>query len=337
MTTATQRAGPVGESDGAPIRTSYRRFAGIRTRVHEVGQPMRQEAGKASRRRRARPSSQPRFVLFHGYCDSADTWRNLLRELDASGHSAVAVDLPGFGEAEALRRGPILPQLDAFVRSVVNEQAKHGDVVLVGNSLGGTISLRAAQSARLPVAGVVSIAAPGFSDTWLIRTVGRYPLPLRVYASLPLPVPGLLIRAVADNVVPRLLYATPRSRDDEEVRRFTALFPDFRSTRERLSQARQLVSELADCYELDRIKAPLLVVTCGKDRLVRSDSGKMLHSLVPHSRLLVREDWGHCPQLDHAEEIHQLVSYFAASCSRPEEVPAPHRRRVTDAPEGVAG
>lgn len=337
MATATRRAGSAGASGSAPIRTSYRRFAGVRTRVHEAGQ---RAAVKPSRRRRnAKPSSRLRFVLFHGYCDSADTWRNLLRELDASGHSAVAVDLPGFGEADALRSGPILPQLDAFVHAVVSEQAEHGDVVLVGNSLGGTISLRAAQSPRLPVAGVVSIAAPGFSDTWLVRTLGRYPLPLRLYASLPLPVPGLLIRTVADNVVPRLLYATVRSRDDEEVRRFTDLFPDFRSTKDRLSQARQLVSELADCYELDRIKAPLLVVTCGKDRLVRSDSGRMLHSLVPHSRLLVREDWGHCPQLDHAEEIHQLVTYFAVGCSRPADAkaPAPHRRTTAEGAEGIAG
>lgn len=284
------------------MRERTRTFAKVRTRMLEVGQ----------RPRRGEPAGV-RYVLLHGYCDSADTWRNLLGQMAAAGDTAVAVDLPGFGNAEALRPDePILPQLDTFVAAVVRDQARYGDVVLVGNSLGGTVSLRAAQNDRLPIAGVTSIAAPGFSDTWLVRTVRRYPLPLRAYASLPLPIPNRLVRAVADNVVPYLLYATPRSRDDAEVRRFLDLFATYRSTAERLQQARALVAELDDCYELERITAPLLVVACGKDRLVRADAGQLLHTLVPHSRLFVRSMWGHCPQLDHAPEIHRLLSLFAS-------------------------
>ncbi|MQA61332.1 MAG: alpha/beta fold hydrolase [Actinophytocola sp.] len=321
MTTAAKRGGAPQPDGEAPVRVGYNRFAGVRTRVLEAGPAKPGPSRSGLHRRSRRQQRSVRFVMFHGYCDSADTWQRLLRELAAARHSAIAVDLPGFGEADPLRPGPILPQLDAFVAAVVREQSAYGDVVLVGNSLGGTISLRAAQRPRLPVAGVVSIAAPGLSDSWLIRTVRRYPFPLRMYASLPLPIPGALVRTVADNVVPLLMYATPRARDDEDVLRFTALFPDYKSTRARLAQARQLAGELTDCYELDRIQAPLLVVACGKDRLVRADSGKMLHTLVPHSRLLLREDWGHCPQLDHAPEIQQLVTYFAASCTRAGEEP----------------
>ncbi|MGH3431255.1 MAG: alpha/beta hydrolase [Thermocrispum sp.] len=327
MTTASPRAADAGRQD-SPIRTGHRKYAGVRTRVLKVEQPARRAGGV-------------RYVMFHGYCDSADTWRRVLLEFAASGDQAVAIDLPGFGEAEGLRPGPILPQLDAFVRAVVQDQAKHGDVVLVGNSLGGTMSLRAAQHTKLPVAGVVSIAAPGLADTWLVNTVKRYPLPLRLYGSLPLPIPRRLVRGVADAVVPRLLYASPRARDDEDARRFIELFPSNRSVRERLTQARQLTSEFDETlYELDRITSPLLVLTCGKDRLVRADSGQMLHSLVPHSRLVVHEDWGHCPQLDHATEIHQLVRYFAQSSQRASarsvtrRAPRQHRTRTQRAEAG---
>lgn len=317
MTTASERrTTPDGapQASGATVRVRHRRFAGVRTRVLEVG-PKPERPRSTRRRRAARGSaSRPRFVLFHGYCDSADTWTPLLRELAAEGQSAIAIDLPGSGDADELRDGPILPQLDAFVSAVVKDQANHGEVVLVGNSLGGTVSLRAAQNHWLPIAGVTSIAAPGFSDTWLVRAIRKYPLPLRMYAALPVPVPGKVIRTVADSVIPRLLYATPRPSDDEHVRRFLSLFPDYRSTKWRLHQARRLVEELDDCYELDRITAPLLVVACGRDRLVRAAGGTMLHTLVPHSRLLVREDWGHCPQLDHADEVHQLVSHFGERC-----------------------
>lgn len=322
--TATQRAaGESGEarvSDAAPIRATYHRFAGVRTRVFEVGtSPAETDEPRGLRLRRSRHGSKkpqrPRFVLFHGYCDSADTWKGVLRELAAAGHSAIAVDLPGFGEADSLRPGQILPQLDAFVAAVIKEQAPRGNVVVVGNSLGGTVSLRAAQNPWLPITGVVSIAAPGFSDSWLVRTVGRYPLPLRLYSALPVPVPGMVVRTVAGKVIPHLLYADHRAADAREVERFACLFPDYGSTRARLSQARQLVEELENAYQIDRVQAPLLVVACGRDRLVSVAGGKRLHTLVPHSRLLVRDDWGHCPQLDNPAEMTQLISYFGAGCT----------------------
>ncbi|MDT8914587.1 alpha/beta fold hydrolase [Amycolatopsis sp. PS_44_ISF1] len=320
--TATKRPAPADRggrpsSEPDPVRVSFRRFAGVRTRVLEVGPPVVEAEGpKRIRKRAAEKPRAPRLVLLHGYCDSADTWRPVLAEFAAAGFAAVAVDLPGFGEAQPLRPGPILPQLDAFTAAVVREQAVLGPVVLAGNSLGGTMSLRAAQNPRLPITGVVSIAAPGFLDSWLVRAVARNPLPLRLFSALPVPVPGFVVRAVAEQVVPRLLYADAARADISQIRRFTGLFPDYRATTARLEEARQLVAELAEAYQLDRVQVPLLVVACGKDKLVTSASGRRLHTLVPHSRLLVREDWGHCPQLDDPPEIAELLTFFAAGAIR---------------------
>ncbi|WP_089301673.1 alpha/beta hydrolase [Haloechinothrix alba] len=317
MTTGPEQEVP----DQSGIRAGYQRFAGIRTRTLEVGAgPAAPERPRHGLLRKARAGSgrphRPRFVLLHGYCDSADTWRGVLRGLAAAGHSAIAVDLPGFGEADDLRPGQILPQHDAFLRSVIVEQAVQGDVVLIGNSLGGTVSLRAAHDHSLPIAGVVSIAAPGLADSLLVRTVARNPLPLRLYASLPVPVPSAVVRTVANAVIPRLLYADPSEADSAETDRFAELVSDYARTKLRLEQARQLVSEIDNAYQLDKIRAPLLAVGCGKDRLVSTAAAKRLHTLVPHSRMLVKQEWGHCPQLDAPAELAQLIAFFAASCRR---------------------
>ena len=338
--TATERPGPApsaGRNDDDPtqIRVAYRRFAGVRTRVLEVGPSalVDTEASRNSPRKRAAAGpSVPRLVLLHGYCDSADTWRSVLEELGAAGISAVAVDLPGSGEADALRPGAILPQLDAFATALIKEQSVRGAVVLAGNSLGATTSLRAAQNTKLRIAGVVSIAAPGFVDSWLIRTVARYPIPLRFYSSLPLPIPDFVVRTVAEQVVPRMLYADAAKADAGQIQRFLKLFPNYRATTAMLEQARLLVVELGNAYQLETVQVPLLVVVCGKDKLVSAASGRQLHALVPHSRLLFRHDWGHCPQLDDPDEIAELLTYFAAGASRSEKARSEKTRRTVAPP-----
>jgi len=330
------QADTAGPGPDIEIRAGYRRFGGFSTRVLEAGpRPVERPAGRRFRKRSAdRRRHQPRLVLLHGYCDSADTWRPLLTELARAGVSAAAVDLPGFGDAAALRSGAILPQLDAFAAAVVQDQSALGGVVLVGNSLGGTTALRAAQNPELPLTGVASIAAPGLSDSWLMRGLARNPLARRLASALPVPVPRFLVRTVAQQVVPRLLYADSRNAAAEHVARFVNLFPDFRSTTDRLDQAGRLLTELDEAYELERIALPLLVVACGKDRLVNASSGERLHSLVPHSRLLVREDWGHCPQLDDPRGLAQALHYFATSAMAAQGADG---RRRSARPAALAG
>ena len=81
--------------------------------------------------------------------------------LGARDRRAIAVDLPGFGHASRLGSGAILPQLDAFAGALVEQWAGDGEVVVVGNSLGGVIALRLAERADLPLAGSCRWRRPG--------------------------------------------------------------------------------------------------------------------------------------------------------------------------------
>src|SRR5215216_1616436 len=103
----------------------------------------------------------PGIVLLHGWGDCADTWRPLLAELAATGRRAIAVDLPGFGQASRLAPGAILPQLDDFAAALVLEWGGGEPVVVAGTSLGGCVALRLAELPDLPLAGVVPVAPAG--------------------------------------------------------------------------------------------------------------------------------------------------------------------------------
>src|SRR3954447_21134974 len=105
----------------------------------------------------------PGIVLLHGWSDSADTWRPLLAQLGARGRRAIAVDLPGFGEATRLHDGAVLPQLDAFALDLVESWANKEPVVVAGTSLGGCVALRLAEhpgNVRLAGGGPAPPRAP---------------------------------------------------------------------------------------------------------------------------------------------------------------------------------
>lgn len=93
-----------------------------------------------------------RFVLVHGGFHGAWCWNRLIPELEALGHEAVAVDLPGHGsrrdEFSTLegRRGAIL------------EVMRAGDV-LVGHSGGGYDITLAADAAPEKVGHMIYLAA----------------------------------------------------------------------------------------------------------------------------------------------------------------------------------
>ena len=119
----------------------------------------------------------PTIVLFHGFSDSADTWRPVLAELARLGRRGIAVDLPGHGHADPAAL-PFVANLDAFADAVIREVADSSGVVLAGNSLGGLVSLRAGSRSGLPVRAVVGIGPAGFTYGWRLRVLAAVVPPL---------------------------------------------------------------------------------------------------------------------------------------------------------------
>ncbi|RYJ05075.1 MAG: alpha/beta fold hydrolase, partial [Actinomycetales bacterium] len=73
----------------------------------------------------------PVFILLHGFGDHAGTWAGVLEELATAGHAAVALDLPGYGEADPAGDGPSLPQLDRFLLAAVERWTVDGQAPVV--------------------------------------------------------------------------------------------------------------------------------------------------------------------------------------------------------------
>jgi pimeloyl-ACP methyl ester carboxylesterase len=261
------------------------------------------------------PAAGPPLVLLHGWADSADTWRTLMRQLARAGRSAIALDMPGFGQAARLdRERTVLPQLDRFAAAAVRRQAERtgSEVVVVGNSLGGAAAMRVAERPELPIAGVVPVAPAGLDMAqWMSIIEGERALSLLLRA--PLPVPEIIVREVVGRVYRSLAFARPV--DPAVVSSFTRHLPTRRDGVRVLATGRQLRNELQDPFRLEKISCPLLIVWGELDRMVFPTGADRVLETVPDSRLVRIPGCGHCPQIECPELLAGLLEEFPDASS----------------------
>ena len=254
----------------------------------------------------------PPFVFLHGYADSADTWRLALDLLARRGRRAVALDLPGFGAAGPLRRNePVLEQLGTFAAAAVRHVAdESGDVVLSGNSLGGCVSLRAAEDPRLPLAAVAPVAPAGFDHPAWFRIIEANVF-LRALLASPVPIPEAVVRGVVGGMYRTLAFASPRAVNGDVVASFASHFRTRSLVSERLATGRRLLPEFKDgCFRLDKITVPVLLLWGDRDRMVTHNGSRHVLEALPNTSYVLLDGVGHCPQVEAPERFVDSLEEF---------------------------
>lgn len=101
-----------------------------------------------------------RIILIPGLWLDASSWDGVVAGLEAAGHTAVPLTLPGMQSRDADRsRVTLRDQVDAVIAAVDAAVASDGSVVLVGHSGGGTIAHAVADARPTSVSRVVYVDA----------------------------------------------------------------------------------------------------------------------------------------------------------------------------------
>lgn len=258
----------------------------------------------------------PPLVLLHGFADSADTWRRALDLLARRGRRALAVDLPGYGRADALKDGvPVLEQYRTFAAAAVRHASAEADgapVVLAGNSLGGAVALRAAEDPELPLAGIVPVAPAGLDMPRWFRIIERDPF-VRALLAAPVPLPEVLVRTVVGEAYRALAFAAPRAAAAEVVASFTQHLRERDAVAAVLANGRRLLPELIlDNFALAQITCPVLLIWGDRDRMVTHEGARHVLDALPDTTYVLLDGVGHCPQVEAPERFVTVLEEFAS-------------------------
>jgi pimeloyl-ACP methyl ester carboxylesterase len=258
------------------------------------------------------------IVLVHGLGGSHVNWIDVAPELTRYGH-VRAVDLIGFGRTPpAGRSSEVLPNRDMVLRYLA--QQCDSPAVLIGNSMGGFISLLVASKAPELLRAVITVGAA------LPREVAMPQNPAVTARFGLYMIPGLAERVLAhryEKLGPEGVFDEIMDLCVEDTSRLSerAEQAHLEMTRERfempwvheafLSAVRSLVPLLLRRGKVEeiiqRIDVPGLIIQGEHDRLVPLSSAANLARWRPDWTFEVIEDCGHVPQLEKPERFLQFV------------------------------
>jgi pimeloyl-ACP methyl ester carboxylesterase len=263
------------------------------------------------------PDTAPTVVLVHGLGGSHLNW-DLLAPLLRPHARVLALDLPGFGRSEpGERRTTVYDNvrvLDRFLADVAGTPA-----VLVGNSMGGMISILAAGERPEAVTGLVLVdpAIPGPR-----RSLD--PLVALEFAVLALPFAGerfLRARRTRQSAITRvretlkLCGVDPDAIPAEVIDRSVTLLEERQDVegmdRAFLAAARSLLRILLDPRRYRRamasIDVPVLLVHGDKDRLIAVAAARDVARRHPDWRYVELPGVGHVPQLQVPDRVAREI------------------------------
>lgn len=263
------------------------------------------------------PAGAPAFVLVHGLGGSHLNWVHVASALARRGR-VFALDLPGFGLSTAGRRPAGVTAnaavLDRFVREIAGSPA-----VLIGNSMGGMISLLAAAAHPESVSGLVlidaSLPVPRHRpDRQVAGQFLLYAVPFFGERYMALTARRLTDRQLVQRVVD-LCFADPSRAAEDLLAASAALLAERRRLPPQdaafLQAARSLLRVLARPrrYQalMKGLDVPVLLIHGDRDRLVPVAAARAALAANPRWDSAILEGVGHTPQLEDPDAVVEHI------------------------------
>ncbi|HEY41603.1 MAG TPA: alpha/beta fold hydrolase [Dehalococcoidia bacterium] len=247
-------------------------------------------------------------ILVHGIGDAIETWESNINVLGEH-HRVYALDLVGFGRSDKPLIQPSLPFGAQFVSDFMETQ-RIERASLVGNSMGGAISLQFAlqfpdkveklvvedgaalgkgiatffRVFSIPLIGELMSRPSRWGTAWLLKQIAYDP-------------------AVITDEMVELYYglaSLPRAQK--------SFLTTLRVGVNFLGQRPQFVSSIVD--NLGKITCPTLIIWGQQDRILPAEHSQVAKNGIPNAELQILDPCGHGPHFERPDDYNKLLLEF---------------------------
>ena len=252
----------------------------------------------------------PAIVMIHGGGPGAYGWSNYrlnVGPLAARGFQVITMDLPGYGESASrdTSDGMYVPNARAVIDILDAEGIAQAD--LVGNSLGGATSLRAALDYPDRIRRMVLMGPGGLlpsTSTAPSEGLGRM---LNFYEG-----EGPTIEKL-DRVLDLLVYDRSTITPELVAERFKTCTAPQTLANPPLRQRGRSPRDVLWKEGIENLQHKTLIIWGQEDRILPLDMAFIALKLIPNADLHVFSKCGHWAQWERADEFNELVGNFFAN------------------------
>jgi|694.fasta_scaffold07957_3 pimeloyl-ACP methyl ester carboxylesterase len=230
------------------------------------------------------------LLLIHGTSSSLRTWDGVTAQLKNQ-YRIIRFDLPGFGLTGP---NPNRDYSTSYYNQVIDSllSALHvSRVIIVGNSLGGSIATQYAIYQPAKVRGLVLVDAAGLPPAK--KTTGAIGFKL---AQMP------VINRLLTIITPRELVKKSLQDAYGDIGKVTdSLTTQYFDMLTREGNRQALIDrmrqgwQVTDSNFLTKVEAPTLIVWGSKDRLIPVENAELFQQKIKNSQVHIWENLGHVP------------------------------------------
>lgn len=268
------------------------------------------------------PAKGPAVVCVHGLAGAAVNW-SAVAPLLAGRCRIFALDLPGHGLTRSLGRGTNVPAMRDLLHRFI-EAVPGGPVLLIGNSMGGMLSLLEASTVPAAVAGLVLVdpvlpLVPALPDRVVTGMLAAYAVPVL----------GPLLMRQRRRMTPEQLVASVLSlccvdasrvphdvvAQHVAVARQTLMSAETEQVIATAARSMITVFAVPGCGAYRRaigsITCPVLLLHGKRDRMIPIAVARAAARANPGWRLIEMRGTGHVPQLEApADTANAIIDWL---------------------------
>lgn len=245
----------------------------------------------------------PHILLLHGLFAQKEQWDSVLCLLSESGYSAIAPDLPGYGQSIGFPLAAYkLENQVAVLREFTSRLGIDG-FELAGSSMGGTIAVLYAGHYPSQVRSLAFIGSPFGITEWSAEI--RNAIYQGVNPFIPIDISQFDLEMSLLFVNPP---AIPESVKEAQVK-------DYVERNRHYQQVWDIVNLYTNTLNVhSKLNIPTLIIWGEGDHVFAVDGAKRLQFRFPHSKLVKLPNTGHLPMLENAMETATIYLRFLKSC-----------------------
>jgi pimeloyl-ACP methyl ester carboxylesterase len=234
----------------------------------------------------------PPVILIHGFISSNLIWSNTLLPLANAGFHVIAPDLPGYGQANAVKR---------FM-----DRLGIGSATIIGASYGGAIAATMALDYPERVEKLILVGAVSNDEAKkkLLLRISRFPIVGDIVTPLFLGSRWILRKRMQD-----MYRRMGKPINERMVASRHHLLETANTHRAMIRTARNWSANRIE-REASLIHQPTMLVWGDDDNHIPLGNAIRLRDTIPNARLMVFRNCGHLPPAEHPAKFVEVVANF---------------------------